>query len=85
VDYATTMMKSNGPSHAVGHKSSKRSRYALEREQCVCAVGKRVCELTKNKSPSPLTRPTSLEMLSVLRYFTDLSSENRDSIEVTSD
>ena len=32
MDYATTMMKSNGPSHAVGHKSSKRNRYALERE-----------------------------------------------------
>jgi len=64
VGYATTMMKSNGPSHAVGYKSSKKhDRHSLERDQCVCAVEKRVSKLTKTKSPSPLTGPTSLEML----------------------
>jgi hypothetical protein len=41
----------NGPSHAVGYKSSKPSRYALETNQCVCAVEKRVPKLTKIKSP----------------------------------
>ena len=62
--YATTMMKSNGPSHAVGYKLSKKhDRHSLERDQCVCAVEKRVSKLTKTKSPSPLTGPTSLEML----------------------
>jgi len=64
VGYATTMMKSNGPSHAVGYKSSKKQdRHSLKRDQCVCAVEKRVSKLTKTKSPSHLTRPTSLEML----------------------
>ena len=41
--YATTMMKSNGPSHAVGHKSSNEfvmplkwtSAYALQGNVCV--------------------------------------------------
>jgi hypothetical protein len=77
---------SAGPSHAVGHKSSKRSPYALERDQCICAAEKRVCELTKTKSPSLLTRPTSSEMLkkSVIGMFFWLRSSLPSSFPLTS-
>ncbi|MFZ0279748.1 MAG: hypothetical protein WAL60_22845, partial [Candidatus Sulfotelmatobacter sp.] len=55
VGYATTVMKSNGPSHAVGHKSSKKhDRYSLERNQCLCAAGKRVGGTYRNQKPKSL-------------------------------
>jgi hypothetical protein len=63
VGYATTMMKSNGPSQLVGHKSTNEDRYSLEGKQCVCADGISVYEIIKPTTPSPLTRPASLEML----------------------
>jgi hypothetical protein len=64
VGYATKMMKSNGPSHAVGHKKSpKEDPDSLEGKQCVCADAKRVFKTMKPTTPNPLTQPTSLEML----------------------
>jgi hypothetical protein len=43
----------NGPSHAVGYKSSKKQDcYSLERNQCVCADGKVCPDLQKQKSES---------------------------------
>jgi hypothetical protein len=45
----------------MNHRSSK--VVTRERNQCVCADAKRVSANDKNKSPCPLTRPTSLEML----------------------
>jgi hypothetical protein len=53
----------HGPSHAVGHQSSKQDRYSVERNQCLCADAKGVFVPTQKRSPSLLTRPTSLEML----------------------
>src|SRR2546427_8726272 len=45
----------NGPSHAVGHKSSKKEdRYWHRGDHCLCANGKRVPKTTKARSPSPL-------------------------------
>src|ERR1700737_2654537 len=58
---ATTMMKSNGPSHLVGHKSANEDRYSLEGKQCVCAEVISVYEIMKPRTPSPLTWPASLE------------------------
>jgi hypothetical protein len=57
-------MKKNGPSHTVGYElSEQQGRYSLARNQCVCAEAKRVSANDKQRSPRPLTRPTSLEML----------------------
>jgi hypothetical protein len=41
---------------------------SLEGSQCVRAAGERVPVQAKIKSPSPLTPPTSLEMLKYLYY-----------------
>ena len=57
------MMKTNGPSHAVGYKSTKKQGWFLEGKQCVCADVISVYEIIKPTAPSPLTRPASLEML----------------------
>jgi len=57
------MMKTNGPSHAVGYKSAKKQGWFLEGKQCVCADVISVYEIIKPTAPSPLTRPASLEML----------------------
>ena len=52
----------NGPSHTVGHKSSKQQgSYSLERNQCVCADAKRVSANDKKK------KPTSLDTSDVVR------------------
>lgn len=49
-----TVMKSNGPSHAVGHKSSKKhDRYSLERNQCLCPAEKVWVNLPKPKAQVP--------------------------------
>src|ERR1700687_669681 len=54
-------MKKNGPSHTVGHESSKQQgRYSLERSQCVCADAKRVSANDKKK-------PMSLDTSDVVR------------------
>ena len=51
----------HGPSHAVGHKSSKQQdRYSLERNQCLCADGKVCPDLQKQK-------PKSLDTADVVR------------------
>jgi hypothetical protein len=65
----------NGPSHAVGYQSSKKhDRYSLERNHCVCADVKCVPQNYKSKKSSPLTRPTSLEMLLTGHYTRDFST-----------
>jgi hypothetical protein len=54
-------MRKNGPSHTVGHESSKQQgRYSLERNQCVCADAKRVSANDKKK-------PTFLDTSDVVR------------------
>ena len=46
----------NGPSHAVGYKSSKKQdSYSLERNQCVCAV-EEVCPDLQKPKPKSLDR-----------------------------
>src|SRR5258708_195694 len=46
----------NGPSHAVGYKSSKKQdSYSLERNQCVCAV-EEVCPDLQKPEPKSLDR-----------------------------
>jgi hypothetical protein len=60
-------MKKNGPSHTVGHESSKQQgRYSLERNQCVCADAKRVSANDKKK-------PMSLDTSDVVRDVENLS------------
>jgi hypothetical protein len=49
------MMKTNGPSHAVGYKSTKKQGWFLEGKQCVCADVISVGEIIKPTAPSPLT------------------------------
>ena len=61
--YATAMMKKTGRAMGLDTQIIEEDRYSFERNQCVCAYVKRVPETTKTRSPSPLTRPTSLEML----------------------
>jgi CO/xanthine dehydrogenase Mo-binding subunit len=55
VGNAATMMKTNGPSHAVEYKSTKKQGWFLEGKQCVCADVISVCEIIKPTAPSPLT------------------------------
>src|SRR5258708_12643730 len=64
----------NGPSHAVGYKSSKKQdSYSLERNQCVCAVEEVCPDLQKPE-------PKSLDRTGVVRDVEKLiSAKNRES------
>jgi hypothetical protein len=68
-------MKKNGPSHTVGHESSKQQgRYSLERNHCVCADAKCVSANDKKK-------PMSLDTFDVVRDVEKLDiSEIRDNL-----
>ncbi len=59
------MMKSNGPSHLVGHKSSKEDHYPLEGNQCVCADVKSVFEIHETEN---------LDTADVIRDVIDLTN-----------
>jgi hypothetical protein len=58
----------NGPSHAVGYKSSKKQdSYSLERNQCVCAV-EEVCPDLQKPKPKSLDRTVVVRDVEKLHF-----------------
>src|SRR5258708_20427400 len=66
----------NGPSHAVGYKSSKKQdSYSVERNQCVCAVEEVCPDLQKPE-------PKSLDRTGVVRDVVRSQRRSSDKISV---
>src|SRR5258708_1113158 len=69
----------NGPSHAVGYKSSKKQdSYSLERNQCVCAV-EEVCPDLQKPEPKSLDR-TGVVRDVVVNRWDEKAGLRRDAI-----
>src|SRR2546427_4344947 len=78
----------NGPSHAVGHKSSKNEDgYWHRGDHCLCANGKRVPKTTKARSPSPLDMTGAVRDVVIINnylLFSALGRKRKNFIALTS-